>query len=103
MDPQDRLAALEIGAVDDDLAIEPSGPQERRVEDVGAVRRREKDHSRFDVEAVHLHEELVERLLSLVVTAADSGTAMTADRVDLVDEDDRGSGVLRLLEQVTHA
>ena len=34
---EDRLAALEVGAVDDDLAVEAPGPQQRRVEDVGPV------------------------------------------------------------------
>ena len=34
---EDRLAALEVGAVDDDLAVEAAGPQQRRVEDVGPV------------------------------------------------------------------
>ena len=37
--PEDRLAALEVGAVDDDLAVEAAGPQQRGVEDVGPVRR----------------------------------------------------------------
>ncbi len=56
-----------------------------------------------DVEAVHLDEELVEGLLALVVAAADAGTAVAADGVDLVDEDD-GRGVrLGLLEQVADA
>ena len=55
------------------------------------------------VEAVHLDEQLVERLLALVVATAEPGAAVTADRVDLVDEHDRGRGGLRLLEQVAHA
>ena len=55
------------------------------------------------VEAVHLDEQLVERLLALVVTAAEPGAAVTADGVDLVDEDDRGRRGLRLLEEVADA
>ena len=39
-------------------------------------------------EAVHLHQELIEGLLALVVTAAESGSALAADRIDLVDEHD---------------
>ena len=35
--------------------------------------------------------------------AAEPGAAVTADRVDLVDEHDRGRCRLRLLEQVAHA
>ena len=55
------------------------------------------------VEAVHLDEHLVERLLALVVTAAHAGAAVAADRVDLVDEDDRRRGLLGLVEEVAHA
>ena len=40
------------------------------------------------VEAVHLDQDLVERLLALVVAAAQAGAALAADGVDLVDEDD---------------
>ena len=79
------------------------GAQQRRVEDVGPVRRGDEDHAGLDVEAVHLDEQLVEGLLALVVAAAHAGAAVAADRVDLVDEDDRGGVGLGLLEQVAHA
>ena len=94
---EDRLAPFEVGAVDDDLAVEAARPQQRGVEDVGAVRRREQDHALLLVEAVHLDEQLVQRLLALVVTAAEPGAALTADGVDLVDEHDRGRRRLGLL------
>jgi hypothetical protein len=71
--------------------------------DVGAVRRRHDDDSLGRLEAVHLREHLVERLLALVVAAAETGAALAADRVDLVDEDDRPAHAARLLEQVAHA
>ncbi|GAA3298777.1 hypothetical protein GCM10020295_35220 [Streptomyces cinereospinus] len=93
--------ALHVRAVDGDLPVEAAGAQQRRVEDVGPVRRGDEDHAALDVEAVHLDEQLVEGLLALVVAAAEAGAAVAADRVDLVDEDD-GRGVrLGLLEQVT--
>ena len=57
----------------------------------------------FDLEAVHLDEQLVQRLLALVVAAAEAGAAMAADGVNLVDEDDAGRVLLALLEQVAHA
>ena len=57
----------------------------------------------FEVEAVHLDQHLVERLLALVVTAAHTRAAVATDGVDLVDEDDGGAGLLGLLEQVAHA
>ena len=100
---QDLLAAAAVGAVDDDLPVEASGAKQRRVEDVGAVRRRDQDDVVLQLEPVHLDEELVQRLLALVVAAAEAGAAMAADRVDLVHEDDARRRLLRLLEQVAHA
>ena len=55
------------------------------------------------VEAVHLHEDLVEGLLALVVAATEAGAALAADGVDFVDEDDAGSILLRLVEEVADA
>src|SRR5262249_12958205 len=85
---EDLAAAETVGPVDDDLAIETARAQERRVEDVGAVRRGDEDDVVLHLEAVHLDEQLVERLLALVVSAAETGATMTADGVDLVHEDD---------------
>ena len=99
---EDLAAALAVGAVDDDLTVEAAGAQERRVEDVGAVRGRDEDDVVLQLEPVHLDEELVQRLLALVVAAAEAGPAVAADGVDLVDEDDAGARLLRLLEQVAY-
>jgi len=71
-----------------------------RVEDVGPVGGRHNDDALVGFEAVHLHEQLVEGLLALVVTAAHAGAAMATDGVDLVDEDDAGLVLLGLIEEV---
>ena len=73
------------------------------IEHVGTVRRGDQDHAVVRLEAVHLDEQLIERLLTLVVTAAKAGAAMAADGVDLVDEDDARRVCLALLEQIAHA
>ena len=103
VDLEDLLAALAVGPVDDDLAVEAAGPQQRRVEDVGPVGGGDQDDVVLHLEAVHLDEQLVEGLLALVVTAAHAGAAVAADGVDLVHEDDAGRVLLRLLEQVADA
>src|SRR5262249_36039508 len=100
---EDRAAADAVGTVDDDLPVEAARAEERRVEDVGPVRRRDKDDVVLHLEAVHLDEQLVERLLALVVAATEAGTTMAANSVDLVHEDDARRRLLRLLEQVAHA
>ena len=79
------------------------GTQQRRVEDVGTVGGRDQDDVVLHLEAVHLDEQLVQRLLALVVTAAEAGAAVATDGVDLVHEDDAGGVLLGLLEQVAHA
>ena len=46
---------------------------------------------------------MVEGLFALVVSAAETCAAVTADRVDLVDEDDAGCVLLALLKEVADA
>ena len=103
VDLEDLDAALHVGPVEDDLAVEPARAQQRRVEDVRAVGGGDDDHVGVRVEAVHLDEDLVEGLLALVVAAAEAGAALAADRVDLVDEDDARRVALGLVEQVADA
>src|SRR4029079_5400288 len=97
-DLSDLVASLAVGAVDHDLAVEAAWAEQSRVEDVRAVGGRDEDDVVLHLEAVHLHEELVERLLALVVAAAETGAAVATHRVDLVHEDDAGRVLLRLLE-----
>src|SRR5205807_8404326 len=82
---------------------EAARAQKRRVENVGPVRGGDQDDVVLQLEPVHLDEELVQRLLALVVTAAEAGAAMAADRVDLVHEDDARRGLFRLLEEIAYA
>ncbi|MPM31941.1 hypothetical protein SDC9_78498 [bioreactor metagenome] len=97
---EDLLPALHIRRLDRDLPVEPTRAQQRGVEHVGAVGGGDQDDLAVHVEAVHLDQQLVEGLLALVVTAAHAGTAVPADSVDLVDEDDGRAVLLGLLEQV---
>src|SRR5438132_1121628 len=97
------FAAAHIGQRHHDLAVEAPGPQQRRVEHVGTVRGGDDDDALVALEAVHFHQQLVERLFALVVTAAEARAAVPADRVDLVDKDDARGMFLRLLEHVAHA
>jgi len=100
MNLEDLLAALDVGHVDDDAAVEPAGPEKRAVEDVGPVGGGDEDDAFVRVEPVHLDQELVERLLALVVPAAETGAALAADGVDLVDEDQAGRVLFPLVEKV---
>ena len=103
MHREDLLAPLDVGVGHLHLPVEPARAQQRRVEHVRPVGRGDQDHALVRLEAVHLDQQLVQRLLALVVAAAVAGAAVPADRVDLVDEHDAGRVLLRLLEHVAHA
>ncbi len=94
--------ALDVGTRHHDLAIETTGTQQRRVEDIRAVGCGDQDNALVRFEPVHLDQQLVEGLLTLVMAPAEPGAAMAADRVDLVDEDDAGRIFLALHEQVAN-
>ena len=103
MQAQDALAALQIGQLDGHAAVKTARAGQRRVQGFRAVRRRQDDDALRGVKAVHLGQQLVQRLLALVV-AAKVGAAVTllADRIDLINKDDAGRFFTRLLEQVAH-
>ena len=100
---EDLATAEAVGTVDHDLAVEATRSQKRGIEDVGPVRSRDEDDVVLHLEAVHLDEKLVQRLLALVVATPEARAAVTPDGVDLVHEDDARGRLLRLLEQVADA
>ena len=79
------------------------GPQQGRVEHIGPIGGGHQDHAFVGFEAVHLDEQLVERLLALIVSAAEARAAMAAHGVDFVDEDDAGRVLLALFEEIADA
>src|SRR5262252_11003225 len=85
---QDFQPSGSVGAVDHHLAVKPSGPQQGGIEHLRAIGGGEQDHARARIEAVELGEQLVERLLLLVITAECARYAATPQRVELIDEDD---------------
>src|SRR6266508_2020891 len=100
---QDGDTSLVIGRVDHDLSIEPPWSQERRIEHVRPVRGRQHHDTFAARKAVHLGQDLIERLLTLVVTSERTRSAARApDRVDLVDEDDGGSDLPRLRKKFAY-
>jgi hypothetical protein len=105
VDPKDLIAAVHLREVHLDLAVEPTGSEEGRVEDLGPVGCGHEDHAAVRLEAVHLREQLLQGLLLLLVTRYGVGKtgACLADRVDLIDEDDRWGAIARLLEEISHA
>jgi hypothetical protein len=59
-----------------DFAVEPPGAEEGVVQDVDSIRRGEDDDLRIFVESIHLGEDLVQRLFSLVVRTRSPGCSL---------------------------
>ena len=84
------------------LAVEAAGTQQRRVQHVGAVGGGDQDDALAGFEAVHLDQQLVQRLFALVIATTQAGATLAANGIDLVDEDDAGSVLLGIFEHVAH-
>ena len=103
MDLENLLTSAHIRTANGDLSVETTWAQERWVENVRAVCRCQDDDAFVGVEPIHLNEELVQRLLTFIVTAADTGAALAPDGIDLVDEDDAWAVLLGLIEKIADA
>ena len=102
VDAENGLASLEIRVADRDLTVEPSRPQQRRIEDVRTVGGGNHHDAAVRLEAVHLDQQLVERLLALFV-AERAAAAAAADRVELVDEHDARGMAAGIAEEAADA
>ena len=100
---EDLFTPFEVRQADDDLAVKTAGAQQRGVQHVRAVGGSDDDDAFIAFETVHFDEELVQRLFAFVVSATETGTALTADGVDFVDEDDAGRVFFRFFKHVAHA
>src|SRR5579884_1802516 len=103
VDFQDGETPANIGLVQHDLAVEATGAQQSGVEDIWPVGGGDDDNVGILLEAIHLDEQLIERLLALIVAAQAGIIALAANGIDFVDEDDAGRVVFGLFEEVAHA
>ena len=99
---EDRFASAPVRQVNDDPPVEASRPQQRLVENVRLIRRGQHDDAFTARKAVHLRQNLLERLFVFAGAADRELPSRASDRVDFVDEDDRGRALARLAEEVTH-
>ena len=103
MDFKDLFTTGNIRVRHHNLTVETTGAEQRRVEYVWTVGSGNQDHALIGLETIHLDQQLVQGLLAFVIAAAETGTAMTTDRIDLVNEDDTGRVLLALLEHIADA
>ncbi len=102
MYPQDLFASFNVRQIYGDLAIEAARPEKSRVQNIRAIRGRDNDHTFLSIESIHLHQQCVERLLSFVMSTAQTVATMTSDCVNLINEYDARRRFLSLFEHVSH-
>ncbi len=99
---QNLFATTDVRQTHHNLAVETAWTQQRRVQYVRTVGGGDDDNAVIHFEAVHLHQQLVEGLLTLIVTTAHASTTMATNSVDFVDENDARGVLLGLLEHIAN-
>mmetsp|Transcript_6297 Transcript_6297/g.18868 ORF Transcript_6297/g.18868 Transcript_6297/m.18868 type:complete len:332 (+) Transcript_6297:939-1934(+) len=102
VDAQDLCARVFVRVRELHLAVQPPRAHQRRVKDVRAVSRRDDLDVHRAREAVELVEQLKHGALHLAVAVGVRVKTFRANRVDLVDENDRRGLLLGQRESVAH-
>ena len=96
-------AATNIGFIEHHLAIKTPWTQQRRVKHIGPVGGSDDHHVGLLIKAIQLYQQLVERLLALIIAPRARIVALAANRVDFIDKDDTWRVLFGLLKKVAHS
>ena len=102
MHPQNRLSAGNIRQFEWNAPVKTPWPQQRFVKNFRFVRCRQDHHAFFRGKTVHFIQQLVERLVPLIISGDSRQVTALADRIDFINEDDAGGFCLGLIEQISH-
>ena len=103
MDLQDSFPAVDIRTIYQDLPIKPSRTQQSRIEDFRPVGGGHDDDPFVRFESIHLHQELIERLLLFVMSAHDIHSPSLPQGIQFIDENDAGGLAGGLRKKVANA
>src|SRR5216684_8994039 len=104
MDAQDGLAATSFGEIYRDLPVETPRSQQGWIEHVRSVRGGQDNDRLVGLEAIQLHQQLLQRLFPFIIAGESRcSTTRAPNRVDFIDKDDTRSVLLGLLKQIAHA
>src|SRR5258707_3350679 len=100
---ENLLASTNVRKRHYNAAVKASRTQQRGIQHIRTVRGSNQNYAFVRFKAIHLDQQLVQRLFALIVSAAESGSAMTAYCINFVNEDDAWGIFLALLKQVANA
>src|SRR5262245_64781990 len=101
MDSQHGYTPTFVPATDQHLPVKPSRSEQRRVQNFRSVGGGHEDDADSRIKAVHLNEQLVERLLALFMGHR-TNPAGFPKCIQLINKDDAGSLELRLFEEISY-
>src|SRR5512136_2410023 len=84
------------------MSIEAARSEQSRIENLWPVRGRHDDHTCVGVKPIHFSQQLIERLLLLVVPAHRIHASCFSESVEFIDEDNARRVILGLSEEIPH-
>src|SRR5581483_5806554 len=103
MHGKDSFSTTNVGFIQHDTAIKASRAQKCRVKHVGPVGGCDDDDIGMFIKTIHLDEQLVQSLLSLIIAAHPGIITLATNGIDLVNKHNAGSMLFGLFEEVAHA
>ena len=100
---KDFLTLIQVRQINVNLTVKTTGPHQSLVQNIGPVGRSQDNHPAVGVKTIHLRQQLIERILPLIVGRETGILAPgTSHRIDFIDKHDAGSFFLGLAEQIPH-
>ncbi|MNC21704.1 hypothetical protein D3C75_696880 [compost metagenome] len=96
------FTAFHIRTVNRNLTVKTSWTKQCRIKYISAVSRRYNNNAFVTTESIHLNQQLVKRLFTLVMSATKTGTTLTTHSINFINEDNTWSILLSILEQITY-
>src|SRR4051794_9917883 len=103
MDVQNGLTTTNVGLIQHHAAIKAARTEQCGIKHIGAVCGRDDDDVSVLIKTIHLDKQLVQGLLTLVVTTHTRVVALATDSIDLVNKHNTGCMLFGLFEEITYA
>ena len=72
------------------------------IQNIRTVCGRDHDDALVDAKAIHLNQQLIQRLFPFIMAAAHTGAALPSYRINFINKNDTGRILFGLIEQITH-
>src|SRR6266852_4908968 len=101
MNLENSQTPIPVGTINNHSTIEATGAQQGLIKPIRTVCCGDNHNGLMTIKAIHLYQELVQRLLSLII-GVNAGTALPSHGINFVDKDDTWRSLLGLIKEVTH-